>query len=56
MFVHSDGSQLRKITEIVEKNKIVPDIDSRIFSLSQVNEALALVTKGGVNGKIIIQL
>lgn len=56
MFVHSDGSQLRKITEIVENNKIVPDIDSRIFSLSQVNEALALVAKGGVNGKIIIQL
>lgn len=56
MFVHSDGSQLRKITEIVEKNRIVPDIDPRIFSLSQVNEALALVAKGGVSGKIIIQL
>lgn len=56
MFVHSDGNQLKKITGIVEKNKIVPDIDPRIFSLSQVNEALALVAKGGVNGKIIIQL
>lgn len=56
MFVRSDGAQLRKITEIVEKRKIVPEIDSRIFSLDQVNEALMLVAKGKLNGKIIIQM
>lgn len=56
MFVRSDGAQLRKITEIVEKRKIVPEIDSRIFSLAQVNEALMLVAKGKLNGKIIIQM
>lgn len=56
MFVRSDGAQLNKITEIVEKNKIVPDIDPRIFSLSQINEALMLVAKGALNGKLIIQL
>ena len=56
LFVRSDGAQLRKITEIVEKQQIKPAIDSRIFSLSQVNEALRLVAKGPVNGKLIIQL
>ena len=56
LFVRSYGSQLRKITDIVEKQQIKPAIDSRIFSLSQVNEALRLVAKGPLNGKVIIQL
>lgn len=56
LFMRSDGAQLRKITEIVEKQQIKPAIDSRIFSLSQVNEALRLVAKGPLNGKVIIQL
>lgn len=56
LFVRSDGAQLRKITEIVEKQQIKPAIDPRIFSLSQVNEALRLVAKGPLNGKVIIQL
>lgn len=56
MFVRSDGAQLKKVTEIVEQNHIVPDIDPRIFSLSQVNEALALVAKGGIDGKVIVQI
>ncbi|HIX28268.1 MAG TPA: NADP-dependent oxidoreductase [Candidatus Blautia stercoravium] len=55
MFVRSDGAQLRKITEIVEKQHIVPAVDSRVFSLSQVNDALQLVAKGSLNGKVIIQ-
>lgn len=56
MFVRSDGAQLRKVTEIVEKRGIVPDVDSRIFSLSQINEALMLVAKGRLNGKVIIKM
>lgn len=56
MFVRSDGAQLRKVTEIVEKRGIVPDVDSRIFSLSQINEALMLVAKGRLNGKVIIKI
>ncbi len=55
MFVHSDGAQLREITKIVEKYHIVPDVDSRIFSLSQINDALKLVAHGTLNGKVIIQ-
>lgn len=56
MFVRSSGDQLKRITGMVEKYHIMPDIDSRIFSLSQVNEALELMAYGKLNGKIIIRM
>lgn len=56
LFVRSNGAQLQKITEIVEKQQIKPAVDARIFSLAQANEALQLVAKGPLNGKVIIQL
>lgn len=56
LFVRSNGAQLQKITEIVEQQQIRPAIDSRIFSLSQANEALQLVSKGPITGKVIIQM
>lgn len=56
MFVHSNGEQLERVTAIVEKYNIRPDIDSRIFSLSQVNEALMLIANGKLNGKVIIRM
>ena len=56
MFVHSDGAQLQKITEIVEKKQIMPAIDPHVFSLSQVNDALRLVAQGPISGKVIIQM
>ena len=54
LFVRSNGAQLQEITEIVERQRIMPAIDSRIFSLSQANQALQLVSKGPINGKVII--
>lgn len=56
LFVRANGEQLQKITEIVEQKRIRPAIDSRVFSLSQANEALQLVSKGPINGKVIIQI
>lgn len=56
MFVRSDGAQLQKITEIVERQQVKPSVDPRVFSLDQANAALQLVAKGQLNGKIIIQL
>ena len=56
VFVRSDGAQLQKVTEIVEKQQIKPAIDSRVFSLDQTNEALQLVAKGPLNGKVVIEL
>lgn len=56
MFVRSSGEQLKRVTEIVEKYHIMPDIDPRTFTLSQVNEALELMAHGKLNGKIIIKM
>lgn len=56
VFVRSNGAQLKKITEIVEKEQIKPAVDPRIFSIDQANEALCLVAKGQLNGKVIIQM
>lgn len=54
LFVHADGAQLQKVTEIVEKNHIVPTVDSRVFSIEQANDALRLVAQGPINGKVLI--
>ena len=56
LFVRANGAQLEKITQIVEQRQIRPAIAPRIFSLSQANEALQLVAKGPINGKVIIQM
>lgn len=56
VFVRSNGAHLQKITEIVEKQQVKPAVDSRVFSLDQANEALQLVAKGQLNGKVMIQL
>lgn len=56
IFVRSDGEQLKKITEIVEKNNIVPTIDPHLFSLEQTSDALKFVAQGPINGKVIIQM
>lgn len=56
IFVREDGTQLEKITEIVERNHIVPVVDPHVFSLLQVNEALELVKEGQIDGKVIIRI
>ena len=56
MFVRSDGAQLRKITEIVEQQQIRPAVDDRVFTLEQADEALQLVAKGPLRGKVMIQM
>ena len=47
---------VQKITEIVEKQQVRPAVDPHVFSLAQVNEALQLVAKGQLNGKVMIQM
>ena len=56
LFVHQDGAQLERITGIVEKNRIRPAVDPHVFSLEQANEALTLVQRGPINGKVIIRM
>ena len=54
LFVHSDGAQLRHITQIVEQNHIVPATDPRTFTLDTARQALELVQKGPTSGKVLI--
>lgn len=56
VFVRSDGAQLRKITEIVERQQIRPAVDDRVFTLEQADEALQLVAKGPLRGKVMIRM
>lgn len=56
MFVRSDGSQLRKITETVERFHIVPRTDPHIFDLEHTEDAIKYMTKGHTEGKVIIRL
>lgn len=55
IFVHEDGLQLRKISEILEKNQIHPAID-QIYNLSDINQALTKVKNGNSKGKTIISI
>lgn len=56
LFVRSDGGELRRITELVEQNHILPAVDPHRFSLDQVNDALRLVAEGPTRGKVIIRI
>lgn len=49
------STRKKEITRIVEKNNIVPSIDSRIFTIEEAGEALKLVANGHTNGKVIIK-
>lgn len=55
IFVRSDGQQLRKVTQIVEEDNIVPAIDDRVFDLDHIKNALQLVAKGGTTGKVVVE-
>jgi NADPH:quinone reductase-like Zn-dependent oxidoreductase len=54
MFVRSNGTQLQKITRIVEQYHIVPRIDPHPFTIEQASEALNLIAHGHTEGKVII--
>lgn len=55
VFVRSDGEQLRKITKIIEENRIVPAVDPTEFRIEDINEALNLVATSHPKGKVIIR-
>lgn len=55
MFVRADGTQLEKVTEIVEKQHILPAVDPHRFTLEEADDALQLVANGRINGKVILR-
>lgn len=54
IFVRSDGAQLKEITKIIEKNKIVPAVDPKEFQLEDINQAISYMTNGHPKGKVLI--
>ncbi|KOO47456.1 NADP-dependent oxidoreductase [Priestia koreensis] len=55
IFVRSDGTQLEKITKIIEEHNIIPPIHPTLFSIDQINEALEIVANRRPKGKVIIE-
>ena len=55
LFVESNGSQLEKVSRIFEQNNIKTSVDE-IYDLTDVNEALKKVDKGGSKGKTLIKI
>ena len=55
VFVQSGRNKLDKIRDLIERRKIKPVIDS-VISLNQIPEAHKKIEKGGVKGKIVVDL
>lgn len=55
IFVHADGEGLARISRIFEEKHVQPSVDG-VFSLDDVNAALAKVKAGGSKGKTILKI
>lgn len=55
LFVQANGSQLKRITELIEKLGIRPTI-SKIFTLEETNEALHSIDRSSSLGKTVLTL
>jgi NADPH:quinone reductase-like Zn-dependent oxidoreductase len=55
LFMKAQGSQLEKITALIEAGAIFPVVD-KVFSFDQTNEALAYVETGRAKGKVVIKV
>ncbi|WP_138755978.1 NADP-dependent oxidoreductase [Paenibacillus sinopodophylli] len=53
IFVQANGSQLQKMTTLIEKEKMMPSIDA-IYKFNDINKALLKVATGHSQGKVII--
>ena len=55
LFVQANGSQLKRITELIEKLGIRPTI-SKVFTLEETNEALQSIDRSSSLGKTVLTL
>ncbi|MCG7338872.1 NADP-dependent oxidoreductase [Staphylococcus sp. ACRSN] len=54
VFVRADGNQLRALSQMIENENIVPDIDPKIFTINDINEALNYAFHHHTNGKVLL--
>lgn len=55
IFVHEDGIGLQRVSELFAEQQIKPSVD-KVFTFSEVNEALQKVAAGGSNGKTVLKI
>lgn len=55
LFMKASGSQLQKITALIESGAIHPVVD-KVFPFDATNEALAYVESGRAKGKVVIKV
>ena len=53
--MRANGKQLSEITALIESGVIRPTIH-KIFAFDEMNEAMAYVEQGHVQGKIVIKI
>lgn len=56
LFVHEDGRQLEQIGRLFDKDHPLETSIDTVYTLEQVNEALAKVKQGKSKGKTIIAI
>lgn len=56
MFVRADGNQLEWITRLVEERGVRPQLAAPLYTLEEAPEALARMTQGHTDGKVVIQV
>ena len=55
VFVHEDGTGLAKVSHILEERQVQASVDG-VFSLADVNAAMAKVAAGGSRGKTVLRI
>ena len=55
LFMRAEGSQLKKISQLVESGVIRPVVD-RVFPFEKTNEALEYIESGRAKGKVVVKL
>ncbi len=55
LFMRAEGTQLGKITQLIEAGVIKPVVD-KVFPFEQINEALSYVETGRSKGKVVIKV
>ncbi|MDM0087974.1 MULTISPECIES: NADP-dependent oxidoreductase [unclassified Variovorax] len=55
LFMRAEGSQLGKITSLIESGVIRPTVD-RVFPLNETADAMAYVEQGRAKGKVVVKV
>lgn len=55
IFVRADGKQLNELTHIIERENIIPNIDSKIFGIKDIDKALDYAFNQHTNGKVLLK-